>query len=81
MTVRQNNGHVTISVANSGLKLSQDELGRIFDPFWRSDTARTAAGLHSGLGLALTQRIMSVLNGSIKASRESGDTFRVDVIL
>src|SRR5262249_20797571 len=50
-----------------------------FQPFWRSDPARSSAR-HFGLGLALCDRVVRLLGGTITASQEGG-RFRVTVEL
>ena len=42
------------------------DCSQIFQPFWRGDAARSG-GLHCGLGLALVQRLMTRLGGSVHA--------------
>ena len=56
-----------ICVSNSGCQLSTEQVERVFDRFWRADSARAATGSHCGLGLALTQRIVQFLNGTIES--------------
>ncbi len=42
------------------------EVSRVFEPFWRADPARSAG--HSGLGLALAQRLARLLSLTLSAS-------------
>ncbi len=42
---------VSIRVANSGSTVPDNQAEMVFECFWRSDAARTAAGVHCGLGL------------------------------
>jgi PAS domain S-box-containing protein len=63
---------VQVAVMDRGIGLDDVSTERIFEPFYRSDSARTAAtGL--GIGLALCQRVVSALGGRIWArAREGG---------
>ena len=45
---------------------------RAFEPFWRADAARSATGVHAGLGLALCERIVDLLGGSLRATLGEG---------
>jgi signal transduction histidine kinase len=45
----------TLSVADVGPGVPQDDLSKLFDPFFRSDASRTSPG--SGLGLRLVAAI------------------------
>ncbi|MBA3683698.1 MAG: hypothetical protein H0W72_00400, partial [Planctomycetes bacterium] len=46
-----------VTVANTGCPLAQEQVERVFDRFWRGDTARTNVGLHAGLGLSLCRKL------------------------
>lgn len=54
------------AVTNTGCLLTAEEVQHTCDRFWRADSARSATGVHSGLGLALTRRIMQFLDGQIE---------------
>jgi len=57
-----------LEVANSGCILSHQQSRLVFDRFWRADAARSATGLHAGLGLSLCKKIIETLTGSIDAT-------------
>ena len=58
-------------VKNSGVDIAAGELSRIFDKFYRIPNSNPWKHGGTGLGLALVQRLVTYLGGSIKA--ESGD--------
>jgi len=60
-------GHVTVSVRDGGPGIAADQLPRLFDPFYRADSA-DKSGRHAGLGLAIAKRIMDMQGGSISAA-------------
>jgi signal transduction histidine kinase len=73
------NGAVLISVADTGIGISSEDLDRVFNPFEQLDgrTNRKAQG--TGLGLALTSRMVSLHGGKIWAESDGegrGSTFR-----
>lgn len=72
------NGALHLSVENSGCTLPPDAAGQVFAPFWRGDAAHTATGVHCGLGLALCQKIIRVMDGDILATIYDG-RFRIAV--
>jgi signal transduction histidine kinase len=55
------------------------DLGRVFEPFFRSDRSRTRATGGVGLGLTIARRMVEAHGGdiSVSSSRESGTTFTV----
>ncbi len=54
---------IELAVEDSGDGIDADAVERVFEPFWRGDTARAGEG--SGLGLALAKRIVESLDGEI----------------
>ncbi len=71
-----------LKVSDSGIGMSEDELGKIFERFYRVDKARTREGDEvsgTGLGLAIARRIVVMHNGAIKvfSKPEEGTTFTV----
>ncbi|HCS53690.1 MAG TPA: PAS domain-containing sensor histidine kinase, partial [Planctomycetaceae bacterium] len=63
-----NQQELTIEVSNTVQDFSSKDIDRVFERFWRADTARAATGLHSGLGLSLCRRLVESLGGKIEAS-------------
>ena len=68
-----------LAVIDTGDGIEGPALDRVFDPFWRGDSAR--ASDRSGLGLALAKRIVEALGGSIAVESQSarGSRFAVFV--
>lgn len=63
------NGHVAIAVRDDGLGIPQDNLARVFDPFF---TTRMGKG-GSGLGLHIVYKLVtSTLHGSVEVSSAEG---------
>jgi len=52
-------------VIDSGPPVPIDQLERIFDRMWRGDTARTAVGMHCGIGLSLARSLAGCLAMSL----------------
>ncbi|WP_308102944.1 sensor histidine kinase [Lentzea sp. CC55] len=55
---------------SSGLGLGTEDLGRIFDRFYRADTSRSLPG--SGLGLAIVAGIAEAHGGTTFARNRTG---------
>jgi two-component system, OmpR family, sensor histidine kinase SaeS len=78
---RRGSHEVEIAVEDSGEGIAPEDLGRVFEPFFRADRARS--GGSAGLGLALAKRIVETLGGRIEVnSRPSyGSRFAVQLPL
>jgi signal transduction histidine kinase len=58
---------VTLRIENTHRELAAEDLGRLFDPFWRKDQARTD-GSHAGLGLSLVAAFARLLRLEVTAT-------------
>lgn len=59
---------VCITVKDNGIGLSEDEVTKIFTPFWRSETAKELALEGSGLGLTLSMKLAKKNSVSLKVT-------------
>jgi CheY-like chemotaxis protein/anti-sigma regulatory factor (Ser/Thr protein kinase) len=78
VVVGRTGGRVSIAVADSGPGIAADQIDRLFVPFERLD-AQESGVEGTGLGLALSKRLIEAMNGSIDVHSESGkgSTFTV----
>jgi signal transduction histidine kinase len=72
-----------ITIQDTGIGIAPSEQKRIFDRFYRVDSARSRATGGSGLGLAIAQAIVQSHHGSIQVQSESGkgSTFMISLPL
>lgn len=73
----QRGDRLHIDVSDTGHGISSDKLAHIFEPFYTTGDMGEAKG--TGIGLALTQEIISHLNGTISAESQvgKGTTFHI----
>jgi len=64
------NSRIKIMVENSGIGMSEDELLRVFDRFYKSDKSRSYDKKGVGIGLYLVKNIISAHNETIVAESE-----------
>lgn len=71
--------HVAICVRDTGIGMTEEEQGRIFEEFTQAnaETRRMFGG--TGLGLAISRRLAEAMGGSISVSSQpyQGSTFKV----
>lgn len=72
-------GTLVLGVTDTGIGLSEADVARLFTRFFRSADPRARAQRGSGLGLALTQAIISRIGGRIEVASQldHGTTFRM----
>lgn len=72
VSCHRNTGAIQITVTDTGLGISKEDLPHIFDRFFRGDKARTRTEEGTGLGLAIAQWIVESHGGKIRAESELG---------
>lgn len=75
---RENSIHVSCS--NRGMTIPPEKLSRIFEQFYRLDTARTTKSGGAGLGLAIAKEIVGLHGGTITAW-SADETVRFEIEL
>lgn len=77
--LRRDNGDAVVEVIDSGEGIPKRELPRIFERFYRVDTARARATGGTGLGLAIVRHVVEGHGGSVQVESElgQGSTFRL----
>lgn len=71
--------HAYLSITDSGIGISANELPLIFDRFYRVDRSRVRSEGGTGLGLSLTKFIIELFDGRIEVASTpgSGSTFTI----
>lgn len=79
--VRKEGGGLTVEVADDGLGIERTHLPRLFERFYRTETARARERGGTGLGLAIVKHIAIAHGGSVSvdSTPESGSTFRIEL--
>jgi signal transduction histidine kinase len=73
------NGTITINVQDSGMGIPKEDLPRIFEPFHRGGNIGNIGG--TGMGLAVVQKLVGLLHGTISVDSDIGKGTTVTVIL
>ncbi|MDQ1438831.1 MAG: hypothetical protein QOK43_2460 [Acidimicrobiaceae bacterium] len=70
-----------LTVADSGIGLSEEEAAHVFEPFWRARSAVLNATRGSGIGLALVQEYARVMGGEVSVASVPGQGSRFSFTL
>ena len=70
---------VELAVSDRGQGIAPRDLGKVFDPLWRSDVADSGVSRGAGLGLAIVRQLAQAHGGevTVASARGRGSTFRV----
>jgi len=73
------NNKINLKFSDNGIGISKDDLKNIFTTFYRGENKRFAEG--NGIGLALTEKIIQLHQGTISVDSElnKGTTFMVEL--
>ncbi|WP_307801408.1 SpoIIE family protein phosphatase [Microbispora triticiradicis] len=79
VTLRAEDGHAVVTVADTGIGISRHELPRLFERFHRIDSARSRSNEGSGIGLALVKELVGLHGGTITAesAEDAGTAFTI----
>ena len=70
-----------VTVSDYGRGIAAEDVGQLFQPFYRADAARLAGLPGCGLGLAVASHIVEVFAGSISVDSNAGEGSRFTVRL
>lgn len=80
---KEESGNIEISVADTGMGISQEEIGHMFTKFYRTTEAKQQVIQGTGLGLSITKAIIEAHSGAITVESTLGQgtkfTFTVPV--
>ncbi|HEX2202073.1 MAG TPA: PAS domain S-box protein, partial [Longimicrobium sp.] len=73
LSVRREGAEAVFEVADTGVGIAPEQLGRIFDPFWQADQGLRREHGGSGLGLSVSRQLARLLGGDISVASTPGE--------
>jgi len=80
VSLNESDDFILLQVTNSGGHLSQDEIKKVFDRFYRGKNSQLIAS-GSGLGLAITAAIVESYTGKIRFENDTKNQIKVSISL
>jgi signal transduction histidine kinase len=74
-------GMLWVSVIDTGIGISDEDLPHIFERFWRSDRSRNRKSGGTGIGLAITKHLVELQQGiiQVESTLTKGSTFSFSI--
>ena len=72
LTLSEDERGVVGVVEDTGIGIAREDLGRVFQEFYRAESAREMDTKGSGLGLAIVKRVVDLYDGQIDVASEIG---------
>ena len=73
--------NLCIEVSDTGIGMTEEELEKVYERFYQTDSGRTRTGSGLGLGLSIVSGFVSLLGGfmTITSKKDEGTTVRVSL--
>jgi signal transduction histidine kinase len=72
---------ITLTIADTGIGMTRDELDAIFDPFYRTEDAKERGIKGTGLGLVIVKAVVEAHGGGVRVDSEPGGGSRFRITL
>lgn len=81
VTTEMSDGTMDFLVKDTGVGVSQENMEKIFEPFWQVEQTTTRRAGGTGLGLAVTRQFVELLGGriSVESKLGEGSSFKVSL--
>ncbi len=77
----ESGGKIIVSIADSGIGIPEEFIGRIFERFYRVDRSRSRSTGGTGLGLSIVKHAAEILKWKIGVeSGDKGTTFLIEIL-
>ncbi len=68
VSLKKKNNNIILNIADTGIGIKKEDLGQIFERFYKADNSRTQNSSSTGLGLSIVKEIIDEHNGQIEVN-------------
>lgn len=72
LDIQEDKARLQFSVSDTGIGLTREQIGKLFQEFSQADTSTTRKFGGTGLGLTISKRLTEMMNGKIRVESEPG---------
>lgn len=81
VSVETRQGWVCVAVSDTGPGIPHHALSKVFDDFYRADSALTRTAGGTGIGLALVKKLVQAMGGRVQAANNAGPGCTITLML
>jgi PAS domain S-box-containing protein len=81
LDVRLEDRRIVFDVTDTGIGMSEEQLGRLFRPFTQADASTTRKYGGTGLGLTLTLKLARMMGGELEVTSREGEGSRFRLVI
>lgn len=81
LKLQERDGLILLSLFNTGPGIPEEDIERVFEPFYRVEKSRSSESGGAGLGLAIVREIARLHGGTVSIDSEQGAWTRIDIML
>ncbi len=81
LSLNDEESHVRLSIADTGIGISKTEINKIFEKFYRVDNEITRKTIGYGLGLYISKKMIELMDGNIYAYSVADKGSQFDLLL
>jgi heavy metal sensor kinase len=81
ISVKKDTSHVIIEIKDSGIGITEEDLHKVFNRFYRVDKSRSRESGGTGLGLSICKEIVNIHKGKIEIKSQISEGTTVEIYL
>jgi two-component system phosphate regulon sensor histidine kinase PhoR len=81
ISAKKHGDEIVVQLTDSGMGIADEDIGFIFDRFYKADKSRNRSTMGNGLGLSIVKKIVNMHQGTVKVESQLGEWTKMTVQL